>query len=221
MNEWDTYRLQDFVPFTAEVYLRLLERVGEGLWPLQVFALVVAGAVLWLSLSGRVRIALILLAPWWVVTGWIFFFKYYVTLNWAGRYIGWLFIAEAAILLAIAFFGVGRAPSVSSPKWQSVPVLLGVLIALLGLIGIPVIAPWLGYSWYRAEVFGLHADPTAMLTLGVVLIAVKRAARWIATFIPLVWLLLSGMTLSVLGAGWGLGIFFAAAVGILGVLWRD
>jgi len=32
-------RLQDFIPFTAEVYFRLLERVGEAFWQQQLLTL--------------------------------------------------------------------------------------------------------------------------------------------------------------------------------------
>ena len=31
-----SYSLQDFIPFTAEVYLRMLERMNENDWPLHV-----------------------------------------------------------------------------------------------------------------------------------------------------------------------------------------
>ncbi|WP_226666052.1 DUF4175 domain-containing protein [Microbulbifer aggregans] len=221
MNEWDTYRLLDFVPFTREVYFRLLERVGESFWPLQFVGLIFAGASIWLALRGRARIALLLLAPWWVVVGVIFFLQRYATLNWAGEYIGWVFIAEGVALSVLALFGAAPAVNSTSPIWHKASNLSGIVIAVFGFIGLPATALLQGYSRFQAEVFGLHADPTAMVTLGVVLIAVRRAYRWIAAAIPLIWLLLSALTQSVLGIGSSLAIYSVIAAGLLGVAWRD
>lgn len=41
MNGWQTYRLEDFIPFTPEVYWRLLERINEAFWPLHVLAVAI------------------------------------------------------------------------------------------------------------------------------------------------------------------------------------
>ena len=33
MRDWLSYKAQDFVPFTHDVYFRVIERTGETLWP--------------------------------------------------------------------------------------------------------------------------------------------------------------------------------------------
>ena len=65
MNEWTSYRLQDFIPFTAEVYFRLLERMRETFWPLHLLTLALGATTLVLALKHRPRLACLLLAPLW------------------------------------------------------------------------------------------------------------------------------------------------------------
>lgn len=57
MNGWQTYRLEDFIPFTPEVYWRLLERINEAFWPLHVLAVAIGLAALLLALRGNRRTA--------------------------------------------------------------------------------------------------------------------------------------------------------------------
>ena len=45
---------------------------------------------------------------------------------------------------------------------------MGIAIALFGLILMPLMAPLSGGSWYQTEVFGIHADPTAVFTVLVI-----------------------------------------------------
>ena len=55
-------------------------------------------------------------------------------------------------------------------------------------------SPLLGRSWTQAEVFGMAPDPTALATLGVLLLAGGRPA-WALFPIPVAWCLISGATL--------------------------
>lgn len=191
MSDWASYRLQDFIPFTADIYFRLLERMGEAFWPLHLLMLALGATALLLALKNRTRLACLLLAPPWAFVAVAFFMQRYAELNWAGGYIGWAFLAQAALLLSIAL--VHRGPA-QLPRYTSPPVMAGIAIALFGLAGLPLLAPLGGHSWYGAEVFGIHPDPTAIATLGAVLIALRGPARWLAAIIPALWLLLSGLT---------------------------
>lgn len=125
MSDWSTYRLQDFIPFSADVYFRLLERMGETFWPLQLLMLVVGAAALFLALANRAQFTCLLLAPLWIFVGVTFFAQRYAELNWAGHYIGRAFLAQAAILIMIPLigFGLAEAPHYKklpfSPAWRS------------------------------------------------------------------------------------------------------
>lgn len=218
MNAWTSYRLQDFIPFTAEVYFRLLERMSETFWPLHLLTLALGSATLALALRHRTRLACLLPAPLWAFVAVAFFFQRYAELNWAGGYVGYAFIAQAVLLVVMALTGWGmdKAPRSTSP-----PVILGTAIALFGLIVMPLIAPLSGDSWYQAEVFGIHADPTAVTTLGLVLIMLRGFALWIAVIIPALWLVVSGLTLQVLGSAGSITLFAVLVIALVGVVWKS
>ncbi|WP_250462283.1 DUF6064 family protein [Microbulbifer litoralis] len=196
MSDWSSYRLQDFIPFTADIYFRLLERMGETFWPLHLLTLALGTAALLFALKNRARVACLLLAPPWAFIAVAFFMQRYAELNWAGGYIGWAFLAQALFLVLIALV---RSAPLEPPQFTNPAVITGIAIALSGLVGLPLLAPPGGHSWYRAEIFGIHPDPTAIVTLGLALIALRGPAMWAASIIPTLWLLLSGLTHMALG----------------------
>ncbi|MGM0544951.1 MAG: DUF6064 family protein [Pseudomonadota bacterium] len=218
MNAWTSYRLQDFIPFTAEVYFRLLERMGETFWPLHLLTLGLGAATLVLALKHRTRLACLLPAPLWAFVAVAFFFQRYAALNWAGGYVGYAFIVQAVLLVVMALTGWGmdKASRRTSPT-----VVMGTAITLFGLIIMPLMAPLSGGSWYQAEVFGIHADPTAVTTLGLVLIMLRGFALWIAAIIPALWLTVSGLTLQALDATRATVLFGVLAIGLVGLAWKS
>lgn len=218
MNAWTSYRLQDFIPFTAEVYFRLLERMGETFWPLHLLTLALGATTLVLALRHRTRLACLLPAPLWAFVAVAFFFQRYAELNWAGGYVGYAFIAQAGLLVVMALTGwsMDNASRATNP-----PVAIGIAIALYGLIIMPLMAPLSGGSWFQAEVFGIHADPTAVTTLGLVLIILRGFTLWIAVIIPALWLLISGLTLQVLGSTGATTLFAVMVIALVGVVWKS
>ncbi|QJD57859.1 MFS transporter permease [Pseudomonas sp. gcc21] len=214
MNEWATYQLQDFIPFTADVYFRLLERMGETFWPLHLLTVALGAASVVLALKGRLRLACLLHAPLWAFIGVAFFIQRYAELNWAGGYIGYALIAQGLLLVLIALTGSGldRASHPTSP-----PAVIGIAIVLFGLTVLPLLGPLTGKSWYQAEVFGIHPDPTAMTTLGLILIMLRGLALWIAIILPALLLLISAITLQVLGASGSIALFAVLVTALLGL----
>ena len=214
MNEWASYQLQDFIPFTADVYFRLLERMGETFWPLHLLTLALGAASVVLALKGRLRLACLLHAPLWTFIGVAFFIQRYAELNWAGGYVGYAFIAQGVLMVWLALTGPDSdiAQSRTSP-----PVLIGTSIALFGLVILPLMAPLTGNGWYQAEVFGTHPDPTAITTLGLMLITLRGLALLISIIIPTLWLLISALTLHVLGASGSIALFAVLAAALLGL----
>tara|TARA_R110000796_G_scaffold169305_1_gene286174 strand:+ start:865 stop:1536 length:672 start_codon:yes stop_codon:yes gene_type:complete len=218
MNAWTSYRLQDFIPFTAEVYFRLLERMGETFWPLHLLTLALGAATLVLALKHRPRIACLLPAPLWAFVAVAFFFQRYAELNWAGGYVAYAFIAQAVLLVVMALTGWGMD---NEPRATNPPVAIGIAITLFGLLIMPLMAPLSGGSWYQAEVFGIHADPTAVTTLGLVLIMLRGFALWIAVIIPALWLVVSGLTLQVLDSSGAAVLFGVLAIALVGLVWKS
>lgn len=217
MNGWSSYALQDFIPFTADIYIRLLERLNESFWPLHLLTLALGLATLWLAIKNRGRLACLLIAPVWAFVGFAFFIQRYAELNWAGGYIGYFFVAQAILFILIAVTGKGH-DKVSS---KSPAVVISISLAIVGLIGWPFIALLTGDAWPQAEVFGIHADPTALTTLGLVLILFRGWALWLMAMIPALWLMISGLTVSVLGMPAAILLFTVLATGLIGLIWKS
>lgn len=217
MNGWSSYALQDFIPFTADIYFRLLERMGETFWPLHLLTLILGVAAFWLALKNRARLTCLLIAPVWAFIAYAFFIQRYAELNWVGGYIGYLFFAEAILLLLISLTGVG----LDNGSRKRPATVIGIAISLVGLIALPFLAPLTGGSWYQSELFGIHADPTAIVTFGLVLILFRGWPLWLITLIPALWLLISGLTLSVLGASAAIKLFIVLAIGLVSLVWRS
>lgn len=213
MGDWQTYRLEDFIPFTPEIYQRLLERINETFWPLHLVAVFIGLLALLLALRGHGRTALALLAPAWLTSGIIFHLTYYAELNWAAPWFGWGFVAQAAVLLAVAFLAgsisVQRHPPGLS-TWG------GAIVAVVSLLGYPLIAAAIGPGWGHAEAYGLHPDPTAIATLGVLLVLLRGLALWLSLLIPTLWCVIGSLTLIAMDSAGAL-IPLSAAILIAGL----
>ncbi len=196
MSEWQTYRLEDFLAFTPEVYFRLIERANEAFWPLHLLLLVLGLAALVLAWRGFGRLALLSLVPAWLTSGTIFHLNYYAEINVAATWFGWAFIAQAGVLALLAAAG-SRADSARKPQR-----LVGLVVATAGLLAWPLILAWLGGGWSQAEVFALHPDPTAVSTLGVIFLAASGLRAGIGLSIPVAWCVVATLSLLALDAPW-------------------
>lgn len=222
MGDWTSYAVADFVPFTAEVYFRLIARVSERLWPLHAVTLGAGLAAAGLAWSGRTRIAGMLLAAILAWVGVAFLAGEYAQLNWAGTWFGGAFVAAAALLLLFTAPGPrGSARPRARLRTRSVPELAGLLLAAFGLLVYPLIAPLAGNGWSRAETFGIHPDPTAVAALGIVLMMLRGFRLWPVGIVLLSWCLASALTLQVLDAPWAYLLHAAAGVALLAMLWTS
>lgn len=194
MSEWWTYTLSDFLMFSPRTYWRLVELYNRDFWPLQLPLLAAGLAALWLVATrpahGFRWIALGLSAAWlWV--GWAFLWERYATINWAAQYVALAFAAQAALLLAA---GVVCRPA-SRPAGAAMRG-FGGLLAVAGLL-YPLVGLAAGRPWVQAEVFGMAPEPTALFTLGLLLLSgqpASRAGRVLLFPIPLLCLLLGAAT---------------------------
>lgn len=193
MSEWWTYGPRDLLMFSQQTYYRLFELYNLELWPLQILALVLGAAVLVLGWRGGDRagraIAAIL-ALCWLWVAWEFHWQRYASINLAAGYFALAFAVQALLLL---WLGVGRGRLTPLPATR-LQQRAGQGLLLAALLAFPLMSPLLGRSWTPAEVFGMAPDPTALATLGVLLLAGGRPA-WALFPIPVAWCLLSGTTL--------------------------
>ena len=191
MSEWWTYSLSSFLLFSPRTYYRLFELYNADIWPLQIVALALGVAILWLILrpaawSGR-AVAAILVACWLFVA-WAYLLERYDSINFAARYFAIGFVLQAALL---AWTGVIRDRLRFDLRDATARIGLALIVYALAVH--PLIPLFTGRPWTHAEIFGLAPDPTAIATLGVLLAADRP--RWHLLALPLLWCVISGLTL--------------------------
>ena len=198
IDTWLSYDLADLLMFSARVYYRQLELANESAWPLQV-AILFAGLVLAHGLHAPSatlnRVAAAILAVAWGSSCWFFVVQAYGQIHWAGRYMTMLFLVEAAALLVLVVTPGGLAFSRPGPllAWVRSTMVLAVILAY------PALALAAGRTLSSAEMFGIAADPTALVTL----LAVASGARgWqlLLAVPPWLWLAFSASTLWAMGS---------------------
>jgi hypothetical protein len=191
MSEWWTYRLSSFLLFSERTYDRLFELYNADLWPAHVATLALGVALLTLPRdagAARSRASLALLAGAWALVAWQFHYRRYATINWAAEYYAIVFALEA-IVLAITAMRVrvaAQAPASDARLWA------GRALLLVAVVAYPLLPLIAGRDWRAAEVFGLAPEPTAIGTLGALLL---MRARLAVAALPLAWCVWSGLFL--------------------------
>ncbi|MFM9859305.1 DUF6064 family protein [Pseudoxanthobacter sp. M-2] len=194
MSEWWSYRPEDFLLFSPRVYWRLFELHNAAWWPAQLATAALLAILIWLAAArpaGQARLIAAGLALAWAFTGWSFVWSRYATINWAAEYLAPLFAIEAVLLVLAASLGGLRSGQ------RDVATVAGWLLVAIAAAQ-PFLAPWAGRGWPAAEVFAIAPDPTAIATLGLLLV-LRGPMTWVLVPIPLVWCALSALTLWTMG----------------------
>jgi hypothetical protein len=211
--DWLSYRPSDFLMFAPRIYWRLFESLNLAFWPLQT-GIVLAGAswLVWVWRDGFVpsraaaRAALAALAFGWALTAWAFLWQRLAPIHWLAGYVAPLGLLQAAGLLAWALHGGVQVHG------QRTRLALGLGLIAWALFAHPLLAGLAGRPWAQAEFSGLAADPTAIATLGLLLLLRGPSgplhALWL---LPMGWCLLSAATLWTMGSMQG-GVLFAAVL---------
>ena len=215
MSEWWSYRAEDFLLFSPRVYWRMFELHNAAFWPLHLLTLA-AGLIAILLIARRLgsgaRWPVLILAILWIFVGWSFLWNRYATINWATAYIAPAFAVEGVLLLIVSLRDGLAFDRRGLAGWT------GYLILGFALAGQPLLAPLQGRGWASSEVFGIAPDPTAMATLGVLLLARGRLLPLLLP-IPVLWCLLSGMTLQTMGESQAWAPYAAVALAVAAWTW--
>jgi hypothetical protein len=205
MSEWLTYDPRDFLLFSQTTYWRLFERVNDSYWPFQIvvcllIAGLLAGAFVWRHAS---NLLFGLLCLGWAAVA-MTFLPVYAEINWAVAYVVPGFWLQAACLGLVACFGMGSC--IREPEeLRDLRGLAGVGIVVIALIVWPSLALIFRQSVGSAEVFGFAPDPTALVTLGILIVFGRRWPVVLLGLAPVIWCLISASTLFTMGAlaeGW-------------------
>ena len=196
MSEWWAYRPEDLLLFSPRVFWRIFELHNTAFWPLHLATLAAGFAIVLLMLRrphSQVLWVALILAALWASVGWFFLWNHYAAINWAIAYAAPAFGLQA-MLLVIG----GAARGDLAFDRRDLDSWLGLVIAVIGLVVYPLLPPLFGRPWTSAEAFGIEPDPTAIATLGFLLAASGRLVPLLFP-IPLLWLLISGLTLRTMG----------------------
>lgn len=198
MSEFWTYGLGDLLMFSPQTYYRLFDLYNTDLWPAQIIAILLGIVILYLWHRGgenSARWIAAMLAACWLWVGWAFHWQRYADINLAANYFAWAFVAEALLLTWVVLVRNKLLINPAKGPRQR----MGMGIFLFALFIHPLIGISLGRSWAQAELFGLTPDPTALATLGILLLVPLRTF-WVLAVIPLFWCLITGATLWVMGS---------------------
>lgn len=197
MDNLETYSLIDFMPMEPEVYFRLFVRLNDVVWPFQISAFAFGLAAIWYAWRGRSWIAGLVSGVGWIGSGVAFHLHMFAELNWAAVYTGWAFILQGVSMTLAGFAGAlqrvprrGSTLSGSTLSGSTLSQRAGVALAVFGLVIYPCLGPLTNRTWSGVEVFGIAPDPTAFVTLGLLLIA--QRLPWLLALIPILWCALSG-----------------------------
>ena len=190
MSEWWTYRPSSFLLFAPQTYYRLIEAFNREVWPAQLIALVAVLLLVAIARRGTNaarRVVALALAAAWALVAWRFLWLHYSAINWAAPWFAAAFGLQAALLIGSAVRGHRELPAPRTQRYA------GLLVVVLALALQPLIALSAGRAWPQLEVAGLLPDPTAIVTLGLLLITWRRP--WLLLVVPILWCVGSALTL--------------------------
>jgi hypothetical protein len=198
MQDWWSYTLSDFLLFSPRTYYRMIERHNEAVWPAHLLTTALGFAIL--GALGRPsprqgRIIAGVLALLWLWVGWAFLLQRYATINWMMEYVVPLFLLEALLLIWWGVIG-GKLSFAVEPRAGA---RLGATLFVLTILLYPALAAIMGRTWNQAEVFGVVPDPTAVGTIGLLLLTNTRL-RWALLPVPALWCGIAAATLWAMNA---------------------
>jgi hypothetical protein len=198
MSEWWTYTVADFMMFSARTYYRLIEHYNRAWWPFHLLAAGLGVLVIGLILRApvaRSRTITGVLALLWAWVAMAFLWHRFSAISTGAAWFAAAFGAEALLLV---FAGVMKGwltfENRGAPAW------LGLALLTLAVAAYPFTAVVSGRGWAQGEVFGMMPDPTALGTIGALMMARGRWRRRLLV-LPVLWCLLSAATLWALSTG--------------------
>lgn len=193
MDGWSSYSLTDFLLFAPRTYYRLFALHNADLWPLHLAVLVAGAGLLVLVFADRPawrgRVIAVLLAAAWLFVAWAWLFQRYDGINFVGRWFALAFAIEGGLLLLLGAWGDRLRPAPRAhPAGMAGAAIFAAALALYPLLGVAFVR-----GLASAEVFALAPDPTAVGTLGLLLVPAR--VPWLLLPVPLAWCMVTGLTL--------------------------
>ena len=208
------------MPFTAPQFFDLFARYNLDLWPWHLLA-IAAGLLVVALLYRETRlttgITLAVLSVMWLANGIGYHWLYFATINPAARLFAAVFVLEAVLLAA----AIVLSPELRFRVDGSTASLFGSVLIVYALAIYPALGWWAGHRYPAVPMFGVAPCPTTLFTLGFLLLAPWRTARWLVA-IPTFWAAIGGTASFLLAVPQDYALF-VALVGVVALAlgpWR-
>jgi hypothetical protein len=204
------------LPFTHEQFRAVFAAYNAAVWPAQVLAYVLGGAMVAALLRrwpGSGRFAAAGLALMWAWTGVAYHALHFSAINRAAWAFAALFVAQALLFVEA---GVWRRGLEIAPPRGAAGVLGWALIGYAALL-YPLLGLMLGHRYPAMPMFGITPCPVTIFSFGVLLLARAPVPRrlWV---IPLIWSLVGGSAAMLLAVPQHWVLLFSGAS--VWLLWR-
>jgi hypothetical protein len=176
------------LPFTHDQFLDVFGAYNRALWPAVILIwLLTAAAIGILYRRGprASRLVAALLAFHWGWAGLVYHLAFFRSVNPAATLFGAVFVLQAALFLWRGALGSQLSFQPTSSTWGRVGGALIVYALLYPALGLA-----LGLAYPRFPSFGVPR-PTAILTVGLLLLAPRREVRLLSA-IPVLWAAVGG-----------------------------
>jgi len=185
------------MPFSEQEFLSVFARYNQAVWPLQIAAYAMGAiAVALLFWESRVSAIMIptLLGALWAINGFGYHATFFAQINPFAPVFAALFLFQALFLgLSPLFFGDMRFH-----VRKNMRSLVGLTLIAYAMVAYPIWGRLVGQHYPAVPVFGIAPCPTTIFTVGILLFAKWRAARWLLV-VPAVWAVIGGSAAFVLG----------------------
>lgn len=190
------------LPFARFEFLDVFAAYNRAYWPAAVLLWLLTAVALWRVFSehpGASRFLSGTLALQWGWAGVAYHWLHFRTINPAAGLFGGLFVLEAGILLWLGGFRSQLTFRIGNSGRDRLALALLVFALLYPIVGLVT-----GLTYPRLPTFGVPC-PTAILTIGALLLAPRGAGRR-AGVIPFLWAVVGGSAAFALriGADWAL-----------------
>ena len=203
------------LPFDAGSLFATIAYYHATFWPLPWLALAWGAVVIALSVTAASRAGLLLLAVAWIWVGAAWHLATFAGINFAAPLYGAFFVLQGALLAWAAARG-----RLGLRYRGQVRDRIALALAVAALVGYPLLDRWSGIPWPAVRLPGADPCPTALFTLGILLLADRRSAAGLMV-LPVLWTFVAGTT------GWAVAIGrdqflpLAGLVALVLALWPD
>lgn len=199
--------------FTQDEFFAVFAAYNTALWPAWTLAYLLGLVAVRLLFVGTRTAAVwvsLILAVMWAVNGVGYHWFFFAEVNPLARVFAVAFVAQAA-LLAVA--------PLPPPGFHYKAALDLRTVAALGLVVFAMVVypiwSWrAGHAYPAMPMFGVAPCPTTIFTIGLLLLAPWRVARWLV-IIPALWALIGGTAAVLLDVPQDFGLMVALLVALL------